>query len=399
MKGVCFVVALILTAMTGCFVYTPITTIPLVIWVHLLGRKKGIAFDALHRWNNWIQGSWFLFVSWLLQRLLHVRYDISLANARGELIDRLLQRPTRPGKFNIVIANHRTRIDWMLLWPLFAQTDLLFTLKIVLKGELSSMPLFGWTMQTFRFLFLSRKWDVDRVHLDKIFAYMKRHGERATFLIFPEGTDLSPSNVAKSSKYAADNGLPVFQHVLNPRLTGLLAMKNMIGVENIENVFDVTMGYTDHPIEGRPSEASIINGRMPRKVHLLVSSHKVGAAGDIPADDEGFKAWIEKQFEKKELMLSDFYNASPCQFDPLSVKRAFGPSSTTTVDTKRNVQPSMWSIVLSVVMWVIPTAYVWVWQLLVQRNLWLLLHVVVASGLYVMIGKRFGGVDKWLMFR
>lgn len=386
---------LTITAMTGCFILTPITTIPLILWTKVLGHKEGLVFDVVHRWNNLIQGTWFYLVSWLLESMLKVKYDVTLVNSLGKSIEEVLRRPTKPGKFNIVISNHRTRIDWMLLWMLFAKTDLLFTLKIVLKGELSSTPIFGWTMQTFRFLFLSRKWEADKVHLDKVFRYMKLHDERATFLIFPEGSDLSQSNIDRSSKYATENHLPVFKHVLNPRVTGLLAMKNMIGAENIDRIFDITMGYSDHPQGGRPNEASLVNGRMPLRLHFLVSAHTIGANG-VPADDAGFKQWVEKQFEKKESMLSEFYSSSPCQFAPQSVKRAYGAAA--TVDTKRDVHVPKWSIGLSVIVWILPSLYVWVRQVVVEQNVLLILYVVAATAFYVAVSKKFGGIDKWLMF-
>jgi lysocardiolipin and lysophospholipid acyltransferase len=394
-QGVVFVLTLTLTAMTGCFVLTPITTLPLIVFTKVLGHKKGAIFDIVHRWNNLIQGTWFYLVSWLIESMLKVKYDVTLINALGKSIEEVLRRPSKPGKFNIVISNHRTRIDWMLLWMLFAKTDLLFTLKIVLKGELSSTPFFGWTMQTFRFLFLSRKWEADKVHFDKVFKYMKLHDERATFLIFPEGSDLSPSNIEKSSKYAEEKKLPVFKHVLNPRVTGLVAMKNMIGADNIDHIFDITMGYNDHPQGGRPNEASLVNGCMPHRLHFLVSAHTIGP-GDVPSDDAGFTKWIEKQFEKKESILSEFYSSSPCQFTPQSVRRAHNAG--VTVDTRRDVHVPTWSIVLSLAVWILPTLYLWVWQVVIQRNVLFLLYVVLVSAFYVAVGKKFGGIDKWLMF-
>lgn len=41
-------------------------------------------------------------------------------------------------------------------------------------------------------------------------------------LLFPEGTDLSPSNIVRSNKYADKNNLPNYKHVLHPKTTGFV---------------------------------------------------------------------------------------------------------------------------------------------------------------------------------
>jgi len=40
--------------------------------------------------------------------------------------------------------------------------------------------------------------------------------------LFPEGTDLSPSNVIRSNKYAEKNNLPNYKYVLHPKTTGFV---------------------------------------------------------------------------------------------------------------------------------------------------------------------------------
>jgi lysocardiolipin and lysophospholipid acyltransferase len=64
--------------------------------------------------------------------------------------EKQMQHPERA----IWICNHRTRIDWMLLWSLAFRTRTLDQLHIVLKGPLRKAPIFGWAMQFFLFIFL-----------------------------------------------------------------------------------------------------------------------------------------------------------------------------------------------------------------------------------------------------
>lgn len=54
------------------------------------------------------------------------------------------------------IANHRTRIDWMLMWSVALRTGTLASLRIILKAPLRKIPIFGWAMQHFIFVFLVR---------------------------------------------------------------------------------------------------------------------------------------------------------------------------------------------------------------------------------------------------
>lgn len=37
--------------------------------------------------------------------------------------------------------------------------------KIILKDTVKSMPIFGWGMQGFEFIFLARNWDADQTRL------------------------------------------------------------------------------------------------------------------------------------------------------------------------------------------------------------------------------------------
>ena len=57
----------------------------------------------------------------------------------------------------LIICNHRTRIDWMFLWCLAVRLRRADALLIALKRELAAAPAFGWAMQCFLFVFLSRR--------------------------------------------------------------------------------------------------------------------------------------------------------------------------------------------------------------------------------------------------
>ena len=46
----------------------------------------------------------------------------------------------RPGERNLIIMNHRTRLDWMYFWSVLVRQSGILTEKIVLKNELKHIP-------------------------------------------------------------------------------------------------------------------------------------------------------------------------------------------------------------------------------------------------------------------
>jgi len=394
-KGVVFLSLLTGTAITGSLLLTPLSSLLLILG-RLSGSKTNVFFRAAHAWSNILSGSWFFMCSSLLEGLLGVRVSAKVLSTKSEDLECLLRRPS-PGKFSIIICNHRTRIDWMLLWVLFARTNILMSLRIVLKGSLAQVPFFGWAMQSFRFLFLTRKWDVDKHHIENVCSYMKRHNDGGAILIFPEGTDLSESNVEKSHKYAEANGLTKFRYVLNPRSTGLIAIKNFLGVENIESIVDITMGYTDSPGEGRPSEKSLLNGCPASQIHFLCRQIEIQ---DIPQNDDEFKLWIEARFAEKESLLSSFYSCSPNSFERAGITNAVSSKVVVKDMSTSLVKTLMQSWKLSVAVlciWWVPSLLLG-YALLVKHSLVAWLYVSTLSVSYFFVTKIFGGVDRCLQY-
>ncbi|KEG11149.1 putative acetyltransferase [Trypanosoma grayi] len=297
-------------------------------------------FDA---WYDSVQQAWMGLVTIVLEGVLRLRVAYTIVSpskkedgrtetaavtAPRQLAD-ILAAPQR-GKFKIILLNHRCRADWLMVFPFLARANAARQVRIVLKAELNRFPIFGWSMQLFRYMFLSRRWDKDEEMIQQMISHYHFSGG-ATIMLFPEGTDLSPSNVERSNAYAAKNGLPLFHHVLNPRSTGFLAIKNMIGAENIEEIIDMTLGYTDFVPGERPTELCIVNGRMPKKVHMLCTRHRLAGSRQhqeekdaFPADDEGLRAWLNDRFAKKEVLLSQFYSNNPVGFEAHQVRSVLG---------------------------------------------------------------------------
>jgi hypothetical protein len=173
-------------------------------------------------------------------------------------------------------------------------------------------------MQFMLFLFLARDRKKDIGHIDALLSYQAERGDPVTLVLFPEGTDLADTSVAKSDAFAAKNGLPKYQNVLHPKVAGwrqCLESLTREGSVAIDAVYDVTMGYEDYVEGERPNELSLLNGRAPKKVFMHVRRHALGSLPDVVAEPEAIESWCRESFKRKEEMLTAFYdNSSKQQF-------------------------------------------------------------------------------------
>ncbi|KAG8834405.1 hypothetical protein FRC18_002066 [Serendipita sp. 400] len=161
----------------------------------------------------------------------------------------------------VMIANHQIYADWWYLWcfSYFANTHAY--ILITLKKSLKWIPILGWGMQFFDFIFLARSWVSDRSRLTSALAKIAAHHTTTTsdkpeedeplnFLIFPEGTLVSKDTVPVSRKYAEKMNLIHPNHTLLPRSTGL--HNSLLALSQLPSLYlmDVTVAYPGIPAGG-----------------------------------------------------------------------------------------------------------------------------------------------------
>ncbi|RLN66918.1 hypothetical protein BBJ29_004977 [Phytophthora kernoviae] len=221
------------------------------------------------------------------------------------------------------LSNHRTRIDWMLLWSVALRTRTLHQLRIVLKAPLRKIPIFGWAMQHFIFIFLVRSvWHSP----NWLLPFLTSTEPEASYLLFPEGTDLSDSNLAKSAAFAEKNDLPPRHYSLYPRTTGWTFMFPLLRSQ-LTAVYDITMFYVDYAANERPSEESLLTGRMPRMINFYIERVDISALRD--KSESELATWLEERFERKESLLKAFYESDgklPAGAEPL-LQQAQAPAA------------------------------------------------------------------------
>jgi len=252
---------------------------------------------------------WFVLPVALLEHLCGIRFVFS-----GDL-----EFPK--GDRAIMIMNHRTRLDWLFLWNWLFRFGRLRNHKIVLKDSLKRVPGFGWAMQQFGFLFLKRSWTEDRMWFDKILKYYVGRSYPLQLLLFPEGTDLSPSNKQKSIEWAKKNDLPKYEYLLQPRLRGFSYAVELLR-SNVDAVYDLTVGYPDSVPD---SEKTLFSGKFPSEIHFHCKRYDIKS---LPREEKELEQWCSDRWREKEKFLTGFYEKNKkfpgpqIQSDDYSAKNA-----------------------------------------------------------------------------
>ncbi|XP_062896525.1 lysocardiolipin acyltransferase 1 [Mobula hypostoma] len=244
-------------------------------------------------WYRWITDRvvaiWFTLPVAMLEMVLGVRVVIT---GDGFI----------PGERSVIIMNHRTRLDWMYLWNCLLRYSYLRMEKICLKSSLKSIPGFGWAMQVAAFIFIERKWERDREHLQLMLDHLCDIQQPLQLLMFPEGTDLTATTKGRSNEFAESRGLPKYEYVLHPRTTGFAFIVNHLRKgSNVDAIHDVTVAY---PYNIPQSERDLFTGNFPKEIHFHIKRYP---AAHLPITLEGLQEWCRLRWHDKERLLRTFY--------------------------------------------------------------------------------------------
>lgn len=225
---------------------------------------------------------------------------------------------------SVVIANHQIYTDWVFLWWITYTANLSESVFIMLKDSLKRLPLLGWGMQNFRFIFLSRKWDKDSQVIESELKETERLFETDKWpyclILFPEGTNMSPSRRSVSDNYCAKLHRDKMRNVLLPRKTGLLhSLRTLRKSCNV--VYDVTIGYSG--VKQQEYGELIytlgdvfIRGKSPKITDMYfraINLNEIPLGKDIETVTEKaeterkFEAWLFGVWDSKDALLDDFY--------------------------------------------------------------------------------------------
>ncbi|CAN8239925.1 unnamed protein product [Cochlearia groenlandica] len=198
----------------------------------------------------------------------------------------------------LLIANHRTEVDWMYLWNIALRKGCLGYIKYVLKSSLMRLPIFGWGFHVLEFIPVERKREVDEPVMLEMLSTFKDPREPLWLALFPEGTDFTEEKCKKSQKFAAEVGLPALSNVLLPKTRGFSVCLEALH-NSLDAVYDLTIAYKPRC----PSFMDNVFGTDPSQVHIHVRRVPLK---EIPSNEEESSAWLMDSFQLKDRLLSDF---------------------------------------------------------------------------------------------
>ncbi|KAF2159893.1 hypothetical protein M409DRAFT_70776 [Zasmidium cellare ATCC 36951] len=207
----------------------------------------------------------------------------------------------------VLIANHQIYTDWIFFWWIAYTAGKHGHFFVVLKDALQRIPLLGWGMKFFSWIFLSRNWEADRVIFEGGIERLAdiRTRDSMWLLLFPEGTNMSRNARAASQRWSSKSGTADLKHVLLPRSRGLQCCLQGLS-STVDWVYDCTIAYDgirvrEYGQEVHSMKKLFIEGRKSPRVHM---HWRRFVMKDIPYDDpKALETWIlERWIEKNELL-------------------------------------------------------------------------------------------------
>jgi 1-acyl-sn-glycerol-3-phosphate acyltransferase len=208
----------------------------------------------------------------------------------------------------VLMANHQLYTDWLYLWWIAYTNSMHGRIYIILKESLKQLPIIGWGMQFYNFIFLSRKWEQDKSRFKLQLDRLQNPDDPMWLLIFPEGTNLSAETRQKSAAWAEKTGIPDMKNQLLPRSTGLqFCLRELRHSTNW--LYDCTIAYEGVSVGAYSQDvytlrSSFLEGRPPKSVNMFWRRFKIST---LPIDnDEAFARWLLNQWREKDYLLEYF---------------------------------------------------------------------------------------------
>jgi len=146
--------------------------------------------------------------------------------------------------------------------------------------------------------FLSRNWERDKHTIEGSFAALKRSELPFWLFTHPEGYRISPEKKSQAHEFAKQNGLPILNHVLLPRVKGFAATVTALET-SLDAVYDVTVVYGKPPsgILGMCSGDWFIGSRKFVPIDIYLRRYPLST---IPKDEEKIKEWLYTVYKEKD---------------------------------------------------------------------------------------------------
>jgi len=242
--------------------------------------------------------------------------------------------PTASLKPKVVICNHQTDVDWFYMLMEMAITsygrqDRTGSVKIFLKEEVRRIPVVGWGCSLFEFIFLKRKWDVDKVGIETSLERFCGDAAPLTIFLFPEGCTVNTRSMEKSLTWAREQNRPEFSLTLLPRSRGLKHICEVLARNSEDRdveIYDQTMAFDSYSGEipsweqgyGRrtdiliPNFTSLMSGRASKRCYIDSRKFSYKEVQEQYADEisssetDWLERFLDDRWLRKEHLLREF---------------------------------------------------------------------------------------------
>ena len=202
-----------------------------------------------------------------------------------------------PNQQNIILSNHISECDFMLLSYIFNNFKNMSTTKTccVAKKEVGYKISGCGIISLFTGdIFLNRN-----IHLDN--KKLSSQNDSNLLVIYPEGTVYTKEKKYKSDEYCKKNNLPIYNYHLYPRITGI---KTILETNNkFKYFYDITIVYGNINKRKYGIVQDIFHYTLndyPNKIFLNISKHKINS------NTSNLKNQIENIFENKDDFIKKF---------------------------------------------------------------------------------------------
>lgn len=209
---------------------------------------------------------------------------------------------------NLVVANHRYDIDWLVFWLLSDKIGLLGNDKALLKSDLLKVPVIGWGWALCDMIVLKRNWNDDCKNMEKAIDCWLTY-ENSPLLSYLEGTRFTEAKHAASLQFAQQNNLSLkLKHHLLPRTKGFKLMAKKIRSNHYEflneprsncAIFNMQVGIKSD------QELSMLKVLLGQRADLYIYAELIEPC-EIPETDDGMVDLLYDIYRRKDELHENF---------------------------------------------------------------------------------------------
>lgn len=209
----------------------------------------------------------------------------------------------------LIVCNHTTWTDTVIMYSLARQANLHGDVKFFAKKSLIFFPVFGLIGAILHVvIFITRDYSRAKEGMDKTFSALSDPKRRQNFWLvsYLEGTRITKQKLERSQSFSKKRDLRPLRHILQPRTKGFVSsVQELRSVASC--VYDVTIGYNvDGDLSPVPKFMEVLLTPCFTRERVVHVHQRRIPISQLPAEEEALKLWTYKLYEQKDDLLEKF---------------------------------------------------------------------------------------------